>query len=147
MIICDIGRVLNLATLLLALFAGYLTIKQIYLNSFIEGAFFVVFSSAQTRCWQIALRLPLFFLHSASLHCSMFTSAMRLRSKKHEAGVCTGKSRSEDHSPEKNHYTRTNPFPPSGRTSIFSGEPAKSGRTCEIAFRVSSMVSEASCSV
>jgi predicted MFS family arabinose efflux permease len=48
MIICDIGRALNLATLLLALFAGHLTIEQIYLNSFIEGAFFVFFSSAET---------------------------------------------------------------------------------------------------
>ncbi len=48
MIICDIGRALNLAILLLALFTGYLTIIQIYINSFIEGAFFVFFSSAQT---------------------------------------------------------------------------------------------------
>lgn len=48
MIVCDIGRALNLATLLLALFVGHLTIAQIYLNSFIEGAFFVFFSSAET---------------------------------------------------------------------------------------------------
>jgi MFS family permease len=48
MIICDIGRALNLATLLLALFAGHLTIEQIYCNSFIEGAFVVFFSSAET---------------------------------------------------------------------------------------------------
>jgi len=48
MIICDIGRALNLVTLLLALFSGHLTIVQIYINSFLEGSLFVFFSSAQT---------------------------------------------------------------------------------------------------
>lgn len=48
MIVCDIGRALNLGTLLLMLLSHHLTIIQIYINSFVEGSLFVFFSSAQT---------------------------------------------------------------------------------------------------
>src|SRR6266480_4067699 len=48
MIICDIGRALNLFTLLLALFSSHLTIAQIYINAFLEGSLAVFFSSAET---------------------------------------------------------------------------------------------------
>ncbi len=48
MIICDIGRAINLFSLLLMLILGHLTIGQIYANGFVEGTFFVFFSIAET---------------------------------------------------------------------------------------------------
>lgn len=48
MVICDFGRGINLASLVLMLIAGHLTILQIYINAFIEGTFFVFFNSAET---------------------------------------------------------------------------------------------------
>ncbi|GAC1370252.1 MAG: MFS transporter [Ktedonobacteraceae bacterium] len=47
MILCDLGRALNLVFFLLALFTGHLTIIQIYINLFIEGIFSVFFNIAQ----------------------------------------------------------------------------------------------------
>lgn len=47
MIICDMGRALNLIFFLLALFTGHLTILQIYVNMFIEGILSVFFNIAQ----------------------------------------------------------------------------------------------------
>lgn len=48
MVICDIGRGINLASLVFMLIAGHLTMLQIYINAFIEGTFFVFFNSAET---------------------------------------------------------------------------------------------------
>lgn len=50
MILCDIGRTLNLASVLLALFLGRLTGIQICLNTLIEGTFFVFFNLAEVAC-------------------------------------------------------------------------------------------------
>lgn len=47
MIICDLGRALNLIFFLIALFTGHLTILQIYINLFIEGILSVFFNIAQ----------------------------------------------------------------------------------------------------
>jgi MFS family permease len=47
MILCDIGRALNLATIPLAFYFGWLTVWQIYINSFIEGTLYVFFSIAE----------------------------------------------------------------------------------------------------
>jgi MFS family permease len=50
MILCDIGRALNLASVLLALFLGRLTGVQICVNTLIEGTFFVFFNLAEVAC-------------------------------------------------------------------------------------------------
>src|SRR5437588_4640513 len=43
MILCDIGRALNLASVLIALVLGQLTVVQLYFNALIEGTLFVFF--------------------------------------------------------------------------------------------------------
>lgn len=58
MILCDIGRALNLATLCVAFFSGHLTIAQIYINSFIEGSLAVFFSSAETAAISQVVEKP-----------------------------------------------------------------------------------------
>ncbi len=50
MIICDIGRAINLVTLLAALFLGHLTIYQLYLNALVENSFYVFFNLAEVAC-------------------------------------------------------------------------------------------------
>lgn len=50
MILCDIGRGLNMISLLLAMFFGQITIVQIYLNALIEGTFYVFFNIAEVAC-------------------------------------------------------------------------------------------------
>ncbi len=48
MLICDIGRALNLFSIPLALMLGHLTIWQLYINALIEGTLQVFFSIAHT---------------------------------------------------------------------------------------------------
>jgi MFS family permease len=50
MILCDIGRALNLASVLIVLFLGHLTGVQICFNALIEGTFFVFFNLAEVAC-------------------------------------------------------------------------------------------------
>lgn len=50
MILCDAGRALNLASVLIALFLGRLTGVQICVNTLIEGTFFVFFNLAEVAC-------------------------------------------------------------------------------------------------
>jgi hypothetical protein len=47
MILCDSGRALNLASLLVALLLGHLVVVQLYLNALIEGLLFVFFNLAE----------------------------------------------------------------------------------------------------
>jgi MFS family permease len=47
MILCDVGRAINIATIPLALFFNVLTIWQIYINAFIEGTLYVFFNIAE----------------------------------------------------------------------------------------------------
>jgi MFS family permease len=47
MILCDIGRAINIASVPIALFLGVLTVWQIYINMFIEGTLFVFFNIAE----------------------------------------------------------------------------------------------------
>src|SRR5437660_5261768 len=47
MILCDIGRALNLASVLVALALGQLTVVQLYFNALIEGTLFVFFNLAE----------------------------------------------------------------------------------------------------
>ncbi|HET9494972.1 MAG TPA: MFS transporter, partial [Chloroflexia bacterium] len=47
MIICDLLRAVNFATIPIAMFTGTLTIWQLFANAFIEGTFFVFFNIAE----------------------------------------------------------------------------------------------------
>ena len=47
MILCDLGRAVNIATIPLALALGALTIWQLYAVAFIEGTLFVFFDLAE----------------------------------------------------------------------------------------------------
>jgi MFS family permease len=47
MILCDIGRAINVATIPLALYFNVLTVWQLYINAFIEGSLFVFFNIAE----------------------------------------------------------------------------------------------------
>jgi MFS family permease len=47
MLLCDIGRAINVATIPLALYFNVLTVWQLYINSFIEGSLFVFFNIAE----------------------------------------------------------------------------------------------------
>jgi MFS family permease len=50
MILCDIGRALNLASVLIALVFGQLTVIQLYFNALAEGTLFVFFNLAEVAC-------------------------------------------------------------------------------------------------
>jgi predicted MFS family arabinose efflux permease len=50
MILCDIGRALNLASVLIALALGQLTAIQLYFNALVEGTLFVFFNLAEVAC-------------------------------------------------------------------------------------------------
>src|SRR6266851_3372419 len=50
MILCDIGRALNLSSVLAALALGQLTVVQLYINALIEGTLFVFFNLAEVAC-------------------------------------------------------------------------------------------------
>src|SRR6266516_4352757 len=50
MILCDIGRALNLASVLIALVFGQLTVIQLYFNALTEGTLFVFFNLAEVAC-------------------------------------------------------------------------------------------------
>jgi MFS family permease len=50
MILSDIGRSLNLASLLIALLLGRLTVAQLYVNALIEGTLYVFFNLAEVAC-------------------------------------------------------------------------------------------------
>src|SRR5919197_355468 len=50
MILCDIGRALNLASVLIALTLGQLTVVQLYVNALVEGTLFVFFNLAEVAC-------------------------------------------------------------------------------------------------
>lgn len=50
MIVCDVGRALNLASVLIALLFGQLTVAQLYANALIEGTLFVFFNLAEVAC-------------------------------------------------------------------------------------------------
>ena len=47
MILCDIGRALNLVSVLIALMLGHLTVIQLAINALIEGTLFVFFNLAE----------------------------------------------------------------------------------------------------
>ena len=50
MILCDTGRALSMASIVLALLLGHLTVLQIYLVSAVEGTLFVFFNIAEVAC-------------------------------------------------------------------------------------------------
>ncbi len=50
MILCDIGRALNLASVLVMLLLGRLTVAQICVNTLTEGTFYVFFNLAEVSC-------------------------------------------------------------------------------------------------
>ncbi len=50
MIICDIGRFINLASVLVVMLLGRLTVAQICANTLIEGTFYVFFNLAEVSC-------------------------------------------------------------------------------------------------
>lgn len=50
MILCDTGRALNLASVLVVMFLGHLTGVQLCFNALIEGTFFVFFNLAEVAC-------------------------------------------------------------------------------------------------
>jgi MFS family permease len=50
MILCDIGRMLCMASIPLALFLGIFTIVQLYIVSLIEGTLYVFFNIAEAAC-------------------------------------------------------------------------------------------------
>ncbi len=50
MILCDTGRALNLASVLIALMLGHLTVIQLCINALTEGTFFVFFNLAEVAC-------------------------------------------------------------------------------------------------
>lgn len=50
MILCDIGRTLNLVSVLIALVLGHLSVIQLCINALIEGTLFVFFNLAEVAC-------------------------------------------------------------------------------------------------
>src|SRR5437870_6884060 len=50
MILCDIGRALNLVSVLIALLLGHLTVVQLAINALVEGTLFVFFYLAYVAC-------------------------------------------------------------------------------------------------
>jgi MFS family permease len=50
MILCDIGRAINLASVLVVMVLGRLTVAQICANTLIEGTFYVFFNLAEVSC-------------------------------------------------------------------------------------------------
>jgi MFS family permease len=50
MILCDMGRALNLVSVLAALMLGHLTVIQLCINALVEGTFFVFFNLAEVAC-------------------------------------------------------------------------------------------------
>ena len=50
MILCDIGRAINLASVLVVMILGRLTVAQICANTLIEGTFYVFFNLAEASC-------------------------------------------------------------------------------------------------
>lgn len=50
MIICDVGRALNLVSVLLVLLFGHLSVGQLAVNALIEGTLFVFFNLAEVAC-------------------------------------------------------------------------------------------------
>jgi MFS family permease len=50
MILCDIGRALNLVSVLIALLLGHLTVVQLAINALVEGTLFVFFNLAEVAC-------------------------------------------------------------------------------------------------
>src|SRR6266496_4520067 len=50
MILCDMGRALNLMSVLAALMLGHLTVIQLCINALVEGTFFVFFNLAEVAC-------------------------------------------------------------------------------------------------
>src|SRR2546421_12421381 len=50
MILCDAGRALNLASVLIALVLGHLTVIQLAINALVEGTLFVFFNLSEVAC-------------------------------------------------------------------------------------------------
>jgi MFS family permease len=50
MILCDMGRALNLVSVLAALMLGHLTVIQLCINALVEGTFFVFFNLSEVAC-------------------------------------------------------------------------------------------------
>jgi MFS family permease len=50
MILCDTGRAISMASIVVALLLGHLTVLQIYLVSTVEGTLFVFFNIAEVAC-------------------------------------------------------------------------------------------------
>ena len=50
MILCDIGRALNLVSVLIALMLGHLAVIQLAINALVEGTLFVFFNLAEVAC-------------------------------------------------------------------------------------------------
>ncbi len=50
MILCDMGRAINLASVLVVMALGRLTVAQICANTLLEGTFFVLFNLAEVSC-------------------------------------------------------------------------------------------------
>ncbi|WP_201373344.1 MFS transporter [Ktedonobacter robiniae] len=50
MIVCDTGRAINLASVLVVMWLGRLTVAQICANTLIEGTFYVFFNLAEVSC-------------------------------------------------------------------------------------------------
>src|SRR5579872_4725755 len=50
MILCDTGRAINLASVLIVMLLGRLTVVQICANTLIEGTFYVFFNLAEASC-------------------------------------------------------------------------------------------------
>ena len=62
MILCDTGRAINLASVLIVMLLGRLTVVQICANTLIEGTFYVFFNLAEVSCLPRVVRkeqLPL----------------------------------------------------------------------------------------
>jgi MFS family permease len=76
MILCDTGRALNLASVLIALFLGRLTGVQICLNTLIEGTFFVFFNLAEVACLPRVVNNAQLPLATAQNEATMGTTAL-----------------------------------------------------------------------
>ncbi|GHO78582.1 MFS transporter [Ktedonobacter sp. SOSP1-85] len=50
MVVCDTGRAINLASVLVVMWLGRLTVAQICANTLIEGTFYVFFNLAEVSC-------------------------------------------------------------------------------------------------
>ena len=50
MVLCDVGRALNLGSVLVAMLLGHLTVAQICANTLIEGTCYVFFNLAEVSC-------------------------------------------------------------------------------------------------